>query len=378
MDPVRFIHSADLHLGKRFARYPEEIRGRLIEARHNILGRLARAAREAGAAHVLLAGDIFDTETPSRRIWQQAIAAMAADAEVHWWLLPGNHDSLAAEALWDSIAAQAPANVHLLTTSEAVELAPGAMLLPAPLPRRRPGRDLTAVIGETPTPDGVLRIGLAHGPILDFSEDGQAADEIIAPDRADQAGLDYLALGDWHGQMCINARTWYSGTPERDGFRHEGRGACLAVTLDGPAVEPEIRPVEIGQFHWQESALALLPGQDAALVLRDALPPDRRARRDHLLRLRATGRASLAGQAALHVAADEVEGDFGHFEFVTDALATEFEQADLDAIDRVGALRIAAEKLAASARDAEGSAESRRLAEAALNRLYSYLMEERE
>ena len=27
--------------------------------------------------------------------------------------------------------------------------------------------------------------------------------------------LDYVALGDWHGLKQVNARSWYSGTPER-------------------------------------------------------------------------------------------------------------------------------------------------------------------
>ena len=37
-------------------------------------------------------------------------------------------------------------------------------------------------------------------------------------DRAGHAAQDYLALGDWHGTRRIDARTWYSGTPEHDRF----------------------------------------------------------------------------------------------------------------------------------------------------------------
>ncbi|MFC3119493.1 hypothetical protein ACFOHS_19610 [Jhaorihella thermophila] len=48
----RFIHSSDLHLGKGFGTLPEDLRGRLIEARHEVLARLAQAARDHGAAHV--------------------------------------------------------------------------------------------------------------------------------------------------------------------------------------------------------------------------------------------------------------------------------------------------------------------------------------
>ena len=50
-----------------------------------------------------------------------------------------------------------------------------------------------------------------------FSEDGNPAQ--IPADRVETAGLAFLALGDWHGQLGIGPRTWYAGTPEAEAFR---------------------------------------------------------------------------------------------------------------------------------------------------------------
>jgi DNA repair exonuclease SbcCD nuclease subunit len=61
----RFLHSSDLHLGKPFGNFSDDLRGRLREARHTAIDRLAQKAREHGAQTILLAGDTFDTETPS-------------------------------------------------------------------------------------------------------------------------------------------------------------------------------------------------------------------------------------------------------------------------------------------------------------------------
>ena len=47
---IRFRHTADLHLGKPFGRFPEDLRGRLREARHASIGRLAAVARTHGVA----------------------------------------------------------------------------------------------------------------------------------------------------------------------------------------------------------------------------------------------------------------------------------------------------------------------------------------
>lgn len=373
MTAFRFIHTSDLHLGRRFSNMPEEIRGRLQEARHASLARLAQAARDHGARHVLVAGDVFDSETPSDPIWRQALAAMGAEPDVEWLLLPGNHDSLAAEALWERVARQAPPNVTPLLTAGATELAPGAALLSAPATRRYPGRDLTEDMDATATPEGALRIGLAHGAVQSFGEED--ARDVIAPDRPERARLDYLALGDWHGQIRIGPRAWYSGAPERDRFRHGGRGACLAVSISGPGAPPEAVPVETGAFDWTETALDLLPGADAPEALA-ALLPAPAARRDTLLRVRVEGRAGLAQRDALVRAAEALAPEFGFFELDDARLATEAEPGDLDEIDRAGALRAAAEALDHEARDPALSEEDRAVARAALARLFGFLRED--
>src|SRR5690606_42062732 len=69
----RFIHSSDLHIGKRFGNFPEDLRGRLREARLGALVRLAQQARAHGAGTVLLAGDTFDTETPTPQMLHHAM-----------------------------------------------------------------------------------------------------------------------------------------------------------------------------------------------------------------------------------------------------------------------------------------------------------------
>lgn len=273
--------------------------------------------------------------------------------------------------------AQAPANIHLLANDNPVELEPGAVLLPAPLPRRYPGRDLTAHMPATDTPQDAFRIGLAHGAIQSFGENGSAADAIIPPDRATTARLDYLALGDWHGHLRVGDRTWYAGTPERDAFGHDGPGTCLAVTLPAPGAPPDVQVIPTGRFHWTDAPLPLVPGQTPAAALTTLLPADRATRRDHLIRIRATGRATLADRAALEQAAQHAQPDFALLILDLAQLATEIEAADLDQIDRAGALRLAADRLKDRADDATADPDTRRIAAAALNRLYGYLQGDR-
>ena len=370
MSGFRFIHSSDLHLGRRFSNLPEDIRGRLVEARHLAIDALAAAATEHEAKDIFIAGDVFDTETPSERVWRQALAAMGAAPERRWWIIPGNHDSLAAETLWQRFRDQAPESVRVLDEPVPVEVVPGVTLLPSPVASRFPGRDLTEWMPDCATPEGHLRIGLAHGGVLTFgSEDDDR--ETIPIDRARSAGLDYLALGDWHGCTEISDRAFYSGSPERDRFKHQGRGTCLAVTIAGPRAVPETKEIETGTFDWAELGLHLTPEQNAEQALAAVLPKAGADRRDTLLRINASGWIRLPQRTKLETAIEHASPEFAHFEFRGSELMTECVAEDLDEIAPRGALRVAAERLFEDARNDEMSPTDRRVADAALSRLYS-------
>lgn len=367
---IRLIHSSDLHLGKRFGRFSGDLPGRLREARHAIIARLAHHAREHGATAILLAGDTFDTETPAPDVRRQALAAMRDHAPIRWVILPGNHDSLQAAQLWATLKAEAPDNVVLAVEPRPIALAANAVLLPSPCTTRRPGRDLTEWMDGEATPEGIVRIGLAHGAIRSFSEDAAASD-IIAPDRAQRAGLAYLALGDWHGAVAIDPRTRYSGTPEPDRFKHDRPGEALLVSIAGSSALPEATSLDTASFAWRSLALHLLDGDDPVPALA-ALLPHTGHRRQTLARVVATGRSRLAGRTALAGAIADAVPDFAFLELDEAGLATECESEDLDRIDRAGSLREAANMLLAEAADESRAAADRDVARAALARLYAY------
>lgn len=374
MTAVRFLHSSDLHLGKPFGRFEEDIRADLRQARTDVIPALIDAARTHGVQHILLAGDTFDQEAPSLRLIRQTITALAAAEELHWWIIPGNHDSLTADLIWNTFAEHAPAHVHVLREAAPVEMTAGAYLLPAPCLRRAPGYDLTENMAQMITPEGALRIGLAHGGVVDFRPDEPSA-ETIPPDRAERARLDYLALGDWHGALEITPRTRYSGTPERDRFKHKERGSCYLVTLGAPGSLPEVTSLPLGRYDWQELDLALTPGLDSVAALRSALPQNPATWRNTLIKLNLRGYIQLDERMALRAQIRQVAPEFCHFETSAHELHTEYHPDDLDQIARSGALRLAAEALRDEAADADLARAERDIADAALTRLYTLVKE---
>lgn len=363
MATLKIIHSADWQLGKPFGRFPAEVSAALSEARLDVIDRIAAVAAAQGSSHVVVAGDVFDNVDPGDRIVMQALSRMER-ADVTWWLMPGNHDHARPGGLWSRVRRLAPERVRIMDTPEAVEMEEGAWLLPAPLEHRKTVADPTASMVDMATPPGALRIGLAHGSITEFGASGESSN-LIPPDRARSAGLDYLALGDWHGHLTVGDRTAYSGTPETDRFGRDEPGACIAAEVR-QGTTPELERVETGRYRWLTRRWEVSGVADVDREL-GAIRSEARLS-DVLLNLKLTGIASLSDRVE---AVSALEGRAGHelrhLDLDASGLVARPTPEDVARIDVQGALAGAAATLQARA---DGGGQDAAVAAAALERLY--------
>src|SRR3546814_7926651 len=129
-----------------------------------------------------------------------------------------------------------------------------------PIWRRRDAADLTEWFDTAETDDHLIRIGLAHGSVRELLCEASEAANPVAMDRDVRAGLDYLALGDWHGKLQVTDRTWYAGTPEPDRFRANEPGYVLNVTIEAPGAKPTVEPIAVAAYRWMEQTRDVMPG----------------------------------------------------------------------------------------------------------------------
>jgi len=241
---LRLLHTADVHLG----------------ARHADLGEQAAAQRERQFAAfqatvdlaivekvdvVLIAGDLFDSNTQPRRSVERVAAELKrlVGARIRTVIIPGTHDVYDRSSVYrvHDLAALAgsPEGQDLVTllTPERSSIHLGACdvvvhgtVFATKRAPHSPLRDLVVGGGEAAT----WHVGLVHGSLA--IPDRTDRDEVVfSREEIAASGLDYLALGHWHStqQGRAGSTTWaYAGAPEPVAVTQDGAGKVLLVELN--------------------------------------------------------------------------------------------------------------------------------------------------
>lgn len=319
-----FLHSADWQIGKPYARvHDPDKRARLRQVRLDAIDRIGAAARSHGAGFLLVAGDLFDSPTPSSSD-VSAVCQAIGRLEIPVLVIPGNHDHGAPGSVWHGAFFQAERqrrapNLQLLLERQPLELEQ-AVLLPCPLLRRSEAEDPCSWVRQLDwdaLPAGKARILLAHGSVHGFGGADLDADEdnpVTGGNRLQlETGLlerlDYVALGDWHGLKQVNAKGWYAGTPEPDRFPRspDYQGGQVLLVQAERGAPPRVEPLPTGQLRWLPLRVHFGNDNDLARfelqleqLLGDALGQD-------LLLLEESGSLSLEGHRRYEALLERLE-----------------------------------------------------------------------
>jgi DNA repair exonuclease SbcCD nuclease subunit len=250
---LRLLHTADVHLG----------------ARHDDLGEEASAQRERQFAAfqstidlairekvdlVLIAGDLFDSNTQPRRSVERVAAELKrlVDAKIRTVIIPGTHDVYDRSSVYRAYDLPAMTGskagddfVTVLTPERrdvvlpACDVVVHARVFPTKRAPREPLRDLN-VAGDT---RATWHVGLVHGALA-ISGRTDADEVVISRDEIATTGLDYLGLGHWHSAQrgtASGVSYAYSGAPEPIAVDQERAGKVLLVTLEEAAGKKAVR-----------------------------------------------------------------------------------------------------------------------------------------
>jgi DNA repair exonuclease SbcCD nuclease subunit len=206
------VHSSDLHMDHE---YTARLHGGDGTAG---LAAVLDTAERLQADVVVLAGDTFDCHRLLVEFLDRA-ASVISCSSTPVVLLPGNHDPLVADCVYDRWAPAGVANLHVLGASQdEFALFPELGLEIW----GRPHRDYGDMIPlEHPRPRSTRwQIAVAHGhytPVPDRTSRLRPA-WLIGDDELAATGADYIALGHWNRAAKVGGpAAYYSGSPEYAG-----------------------------------------------------------------------------------------------------------------------------------------------------------------
>ena len=230
--PLRVLHTADVHLDSDGG-------GPAQQAAHNERGRrgFRRIVDRALADQVdlvLIAGDLFDHNRAS----DETIAFVRRELDrLHQpvVILPGNHDALRANAIYDRHDLTAGArHVHVIRrlSGETIELPEvDAVVWGRAMEEHEPAFEPLAHIPGRDDRRWCLAMG--HGFFYEERQRPDRSSPIFADEIRD-TGWDYLALGHHHLQADVSqpgVTAWYAGAP----------GTVVRVDLSADGVRAERR-----------------------------------------------------------------------------------------------------------------------------------------
>jgi len=249
-------------------------------------------------------------------------------------MLPGNHDAALAESVWTRAhrLGVVPPNVVTCLEPSVRIVGERFAVLPAPLMQRHTYGDLTEWFSSASSPEGLYRIGLAHGCVQGVLPEDVDSANPIAANRAATAGLDYLALGDWHGTKRIDERTWYAGTPETDRFRANDSGQALLVDIAAPGAVPEVQTLQTGRYRWQQMEPRLAVPSD----LDEALQALAETGSDDVVQIRVSGVCDLSGQRRLQQGVEAARARMRALVYESHALRLEPTEDDIASLHADG------------------------------------------
>ena len=223
---MKLLHTADLHIDSPLTTHLDarRIRERKNELAMN-LDRLIKAAISERADGIIIAGDLFDSQTPSRGALERVLYAISRAGVIKFFYLCGNHEKNAI------IASGIPIPENLFIFGEAWTYFPLGNTVLA-------GRTTTSedMFDTLDARSGNLIVVL-HGTLGDKCSPGGC----IGRREAGECGARYIALGHYHSyskeQLSPFCEAVYCGAPEGRGFDETGKKGYVVLEVTDSKIQ---------------------------------------------------------------------------------------------------------------------------------------------
>lgn len=239
---IKIVHTADLHFGLPFNRYPT-VAERLKEERLKALKALVQHGNDEGAHGFVVAGDLFDRLTVSQNLVKEVKSALAAfNGDV--FVIPGNHDwyneSANENKLWKWFEDAPGTNVHFLNqwTQYTFTLNHREVTFyPCGCHQKHSDENLLGWVQQAEKNSACINIGIAHGNVEGFGLDDEGRYFNMTAHELREAGLGCWLLGHIHAphpssNTAGHEPFFFAGNHCPDSWKTERSGGAWLIEID--------------------------------------------------------------------------------------------------------------------------------------------------
>ena len=284
MKEIKILHTADIHLDRRFKGFPG-VKGtkRRLDIRETFI-RIMQLALKESVHIVVIAGDLFDNNNPSLGTIETVKKQfeLMGKQGVPVLITPGTHDCLEADSVWDR--EKFPDNVHifkspLLTRKDFPDL--NLSVFGAANESANMNRHILRDVRIDHENSFANKLIAVHGSVpLEWAKNDNYFP--ISIEEIEASGVDYVALGHYHSYYPFQTkvRASYSGSPVLLDFEDRKDKYVLIVTMKDNvvAVDPckieqkyEMKDMDIDSsqlFSAEDIVEQLKPFEDAGRIIR--------------------------------------------------------------------------------------------------------------
>ncbi len=256
------VHAADIHLDSplRNLVLSEEAQiARVRRATRDAFEALVQLCIDRGAALLLLAGDLYDRDTPNMQtavfLRQQILKLARANIRVAIKL--GNHD--AGNRI--SSALELPDNAHIFSAKKPESVSYDDLGIVVHGQSFKPGPVTENLVIGYPAPiRGKLNIGVLHTSLAGYPEH-----DPYAPCRLEELttkGYAYFALGHIHKGAFLAENPWvvYPGNLQGRNAKETGPKGCVVIEADDKRIL-SVEKVALDVVRWQQLRIDLTASQ---------------------------------------------------------------------------------------------------------------------
>lgn len=239
MQSVKILHCADLHIGALQSFLGERSAARRIEALLTFES-IVRLANENDVSIVLIAGDLFDSNSIEHSLYQKVLDAISSAKSIKFVFAAGNHDPLNSEAPFKK--ATLPSNLYILPCESSYFKFDDIKV-------RVYGCSFAEVYKHSCKPfsadeDEYINLACLHA---DMSSSSSSNYNPIDEAFIESSKTDYFALGHIHKRTEIkkvgNTFYAYCGCSEGQGFDEEGEKGVYIGDVSKGSAELEFVPI---------------------------------------------------------------------------------------------------------------------------------------